>query len=104
MLPRAYPQWTAGRSQVATWPRDGCWERVTTALREQGRRTAGRAPTPSAGVLDRQRVTTSEAGGERGFDGGKKVVGRQRHGLVDTLGRRLAVLVRPAAVPDVDAA
>jgi len=71
-----------------------------TALREAVRTTQGREPTPSAAILDSQSVKTTEQGGERGYDGGKKINGRKRHLLVDTNGLILDVLVHPANLTD----
>lgn len=85
----------------AQWRDDGTWAKMVKALRERTRREAGREPSPSAACIDSQSVKTTEIGGpERGYDGGKKINGRKRHLLVDTLGLLLAVLITSAGLDD----
>jgi len=85
----------------AQWREDGTWAKLVQALRERTRVEAGREPTPSAACIDSPSVKTTEMGGpERGYDGGKKINGRKRHLLVDTLGLLLVVLMTSAGLDD----
>ncbi len=83
------------------WRDEGTWAKLVRALRERTRVEAGREPTPSAACIESQSVKTTERGGpERGEDGGKKINGRKRHLLVDTLGLLLAIIITSAGLDD----
>jgi len=99
-LPHDFPPWPTVYYHFQRSSADGTLDALHTALRELLRQAAGRDPQPSAGICDSQTVKVASCAGPRGYGGGKKITGRKRHLLVDTLGLLLMVLVTAANVSE----
>ncbi len=103
-LPHDFPPWKTVYNYFEDWMRDGTWDCLLTALRPQVRQAAGRDSTPRVACIGSQSVKTAAGGEAVGTDGGKKVRGRKRHLVVDTMGLLLAAVVTAANVHDARAA
>jgi putative transposase len=103
-LPIHFARWGTVYHYFRLWKRNGLWAAIHTHLREQVRLVEGRNRNASAGIIDSQSVKSTETSDERGYDAGKKVNGRKRHIVVDTIGLLLWVMVLPAHIQDRDGA
>jgi putative transposase len=104
MMPKDLPPWSTCYDYFRKWRNDGTWSKVNDALRTQVRHRAKRKKSPSLGIIDSQSVKTTEQGGPRGKDAHKKVNGRKRHLVVDTLGMVVTAVVHSAGLQDRDGA
>ncbi len=104
MLPKDFGPWPTVHDYYRRWRRQGIWEQLNHTLREQVRVTAGKTAAPSAAIIDSQTIKTGDQACASGYDAGKKIEGRKRHVVVDTLGLLLWVIVGPANVQDRDGA
>jgi putative transposase len=104
MMPTDLPPWSTCYDYFRKWRNDGIWQEINDTLRTQIRHKNKRKTSPSLAIIDTQSVKTTEQGGPRGKDAFKKVSGRKRHLVVDTLGLVVAAVVHSAGIQDRDGA
>lgn len=99
-LPQEFPPYSTVQGYFYAWRDTGRWQRIVTVLVRRARKKLGRTPKPTAAVIDSQSAPTTQSGGPRGYDAGKRIYGRKRHIVTDTNGLLLGVHVHPANVQD----
>lgn len=104
MLPKDFPLWQTVYSSFRRWTQNGLWKHLNDILRLRIRKAAGKNKHSSIAIIDSQSAKTTEQGGCRGYDAGKKVNGRKRHILVDSMGLLLEIKVHSADIQDRDGA
>jgi len=104
LLPINFPPWKTVYHIFRKWTVDHTWEAINTKLRGKVRTAQGKRIRPTAAILDSQSVKSDPHGGEVGYDAAKRIKGRKRHVLVDTLGLLLGIEITPASTPERDGA
>jgi transposase len=102
LLPDSFPPWRTVYRWFARLRDGGVLEALNHYLVVLDRERAGREASPTAAVIDSQSTKTTESGGPRGYEGGKKVMDRKRHAMADTDGRALVLHAHPGSVQDRD--